>query len=151
MKIPVKDILFVVLQFVLFIAFVFEVGSMRIYFPVILFWIGVVMLVLGALITLIGVLQLNVHLSPFPSPLPGSRLIVKGVYKLVRHPIYTGIMMGFFGFAIIADSGYKLMVAAILSILFYFKTIYEEKRMVEVFSGYLEYKQRTGRFFPRLW
>ncbi|MGB3343917.1 MAG: isoprenylcysteine carboxylmethyltransferase family protein [Aequorivita sp.] len=151
MKIPIKDILFVVLQFVLFIAFVFEVGSMRIYFPVILFWIGVVMLVLGALITLIAVLQLNVHLSPFPSPLPGSRLIVKGVYKFVRHPIYTGIMMGFFGFAIIADSGYKLMVAAILSILFYFKSIYEEKRMVEVFSGYLEYKQRAGRFFPRLW
>lgn len=109
------------------------------------------MLVLGALITLIAVLQLNVHLSPFPSPLPGSRLIVKGVYKFVRHPIYTGIMMGFFGFAIIADSGYKLMVAAILSILFYFKSIYEEKRMVEVFSGYLEYKQRAGRFFPRLW
>jgi len=150
LKIPIKDILFVVLQFALFVAFAFEIGSMRIFFPVFLFWAGVFILVVGALITLVAVLQLNVHLSPFPSPLPGSRLIVNGVYKFVRHPIYTGIMMGFFGFAIIADSGYKLMVAAILSVLFYFKTIYEEKRMMEVYPDYAQYKQRAGRFFPKL-
>lgn len=150
MKIPIKDILFVLLQFALFVAFAFEVGSMRIYFPEILFWLGVVMLVLGALITLIAVLQLNVNLSPFPSPLPGSKLIANGVYKFIRHPIYTGIMMAFFGFAIIADSGYKLAITLTLSLLFYFKTIYEEKRLMEMFPDYSEYKQRSGRFFPKL-
>ena len=150
MKIPIKDILFVLLQFALFVAFAFEVGSMRIYFPEILFWLGVVMLVLGALITLIAVLQLNVNLSPFPSPLPGSKLIANGVYKFIRHPIYTGIMMAFFGFAIIADSGYKLAITLTLSLLFYFKTIYVEKRLMEMFPDYSEYKQRSGRFFPKL-
>lgn len=137
-------------QFALFVAFAFEVGSMRIFFPEFLFWTAVAFLVFGAFITLIAVLQLNVHLSPFPSPLPGSKLIVNGIYKLVRHPIYTGILMGFFGFAIIADSGYKLIVTLILSILFYFKTIYEEKRMMEVYPDYAQYKQRAGRFFPKL-
>ena len=139
-----------VLQFVLFVAFVFEVKPMRILFPIVIFWIGVFLLVFGGLITLVAILQLNVHLSPFPSPLPGSRLIVNGVYKLVRHPIYTGIMMAFFGFAIIDDSGYKLIVAALLSVLFYFKSIYEEKRMMKVYPDYAEYKQRTGRFSPKL-
>lgn len=150
MKIPFKDILFVLLQFVLFIAFAFEVGSMRIYFPEFLFWIGVALLVIGAFITLIAVLQLNVHLSPFPSPLPGSKLIVNGIYKSIRHPIYTGILMAFFGLAIIADSGYKLMIAAILFLLFYLKSNYEEKRLIEIFPDYSDYKKRSGRFFPKI-
>ncbi len=150
MKIPFKDILFVLLQFVLFIAFAFEVGAMRIYFPEFLFWIGVALLVLGTFITLIAVLQLNVHLSPFPSPLPGSKLIVNGIYKSIRHPIYTGILMAFFGLAIIADSGYKLMIAAILFLLFYLKSNYEEKRLIEIFPDYSDYKKRSGRFFPKI-
>jgi protein-S-isoprenylcysteine O-methyltransferase Ste14 len=132
------------------VAFVFDVGSLRIYFPEWLFWIGVVLLILGALTTLIAVLQLNLHLSPFPSPLPGSKLIVTGVYKFIRHPIYTGIITVFFGYAIIADSGYKLLVALILTVLFYFKSKYEEKRLIDLFPDYLEYKKKSGRFFPRL-
>ncbi|MCZ4318655.1 methyltransferase [Aequorivita viscosa] len=151
MRIPFKDILFVLLQFAFFVAFVFEVGAMRIYFPEIVFWIGVGMLGLGALVTTIVVLQLNIHLSPFPSPLPGSKLIVKGVYKFVRHPIYTGIIMAFIGFAIIADSGYKLLVAILLALLFYFKSVYEENRLMEVFTNYSEYKKRSGRFLPKIW
>ncbi|MEM0517256.1 MULTISPECIES: methyltransferase family protein [Aequorivita] len=150
MRIPIADIVFVLLQFVLFVAFVFDVGSMRIYFPEWLFWIGVLLLILGALTTLIAVLQLNVHLSPFPSPLPGSKLIVTGVYKFIRHPIYTGIMIAFFGFAIIADSGYKLLITLLLIVLFYFKSKYEERRLAAIFPGYLEYKRKSGRFFPGL-
>lgn len=150
MRNPITDILFVLLQFILFVAFVFDVGSLRIYFPEWLFWIGVVLLILGALTTLIAVLQLNLHLSPFPSPLPGSKLIVTGVYKFIRHPIYTGIITVFFGYAIIADSGYKLLVALILTVLFYFKSKYEEKRLIDLFPDYLEYKKKSGRFFPRL-
>ena len=139
------------LQFALFVAFAFEVGAMKILFPAFLFWIGVMLFILGAFITVVAVLQLNVNLSPFPSPLPGSKLLVNGIYKFIRHPIYTGIMSAFFGFALIADSGYKLVIAVLLFILFYFKTIYEEKRLVVMFPDYLEYKQRSGRFFPRLW
>lgn len=136
------------LQFLLFIAFSFEVDSLTILFPVILFWLGVIIFVLGAFITLTAALQLNVHLSPFPSPLPGSKLIENGVYRFIRHPIYTGIILSFFGFAIISDSGYRLVIAAVLFLLFYYKTRYEEKRLIEKFPNYLEYKNRSGRFFP---
>lgn len=150
MRIPILDIVFVLLQLALFIAFAYDVRAMAIYFPVYLFWFGVAILVLGALITTTGALQLNVHLSPFPSPLPGSSLIENGVYRWVRHPIYTGILMGFTGFAIIADSGYKLLITAMLLLLFYLKSKYEEKRLELNFSDYSEYKKRTGRFFPKL-
>ncbi len=149
MIITSKDILFVVLQLALFFLFSFDIHAWRIYFPVFMFWIGVGSLVVGAFIVIGSVLQLNVNLSPFPSPLPKSKLIVSGIYKYIRHPIYTGILMGFIGFSIIADSGYKLLISAILLLLFYFKSIYEEKRLMLVFPDYDLYRQKTGRFFPR--
>lgn len=149
MIITSKDILFVVLQLALFFLFSFDIHAWRIYFPVFMFWIGVGSLVVGAFIVIVSVLQLNVNLSPFPSPLPKSKLIVSGIYKYIRHPIYTGILMGFIGFSIIADSGYKLLISAILLLLFYFKSIYEEKRLMLVFPDYDLYRQKTGRFFPR--
>lgn len=138
------------LQFGLFVAFAFEMDVLRIYFPVYIFWIGVVVLVLGALLTTTAVLQLNVHLSPFPSPLLGSKLKQSGAYKIARHPIYTGILMSFFGYALIVDSGYKMIIALLLALLFYFKSSYEEKRLLNFFPDYIEYKKRTGRFFPKL-
>lgn len=149
MIITSKDILFVVLQLALFFLFSFDIHAWRIYFPVFMFWIGVGSLVIGAFIVIVSVLQLNVSLSPFPSPLPKSKLIVSGIYKYIRHPIYTGVFMGFIGFSIIADSGYKLLISAILLLLFYFKSIYEEKRLMLVFPDYDLYRQKTGRFFPR--
>ncbi len=150
MKIPLKDILFVLLQLLLFVAFVFDIESLTILFPIILFWFGVVIFILGVFITLVAVLQLNVHLSPFPSPLPGSKLIENGVYKFIRHPIYTGIILVFFGFAIISDSGYRMIISAVLFLLFYYKSLYEEKSLLEKFPSYLEYKNRAGRFFPSI-
>lgn len=150
MRIPFKDILFVLIQFGLFIAFFLEIEIVKIEFPEYLFWFGVVVLLMGALLTTTAVLQLNVHLSPFPSPLPGSKLIQNGAYKIARHPIYTGILMSFFGYALIVDSVYKLMIVALLFVLFYFKTIYEEKKLDNFFPEYSEYKKRTGRFFPKL-
>ncbi len=136
------------LQFLLFIAFSFEIDSMAIVFREVLFWFGVVIFVIGAFITITAALQLNFNLSPFPSPLPGSKLIENGVYRFIRHPIYTGLILSFFGFAIISDSGYRILITAVLFLLFYFKTIYEEKRLIEKFPNYLEYKSRSGRFFP---
>ena len=148
MKIPLKDILFVLIQFLLFIAFIFDFSSLTILFPAIAFWFGILIFVLGSLVTIVAVLQLNVNLSPFPSPLPGSKLIENGIYKFIRHPIYTGIILAFFGFALITDSGYRMLISGVLFLLFYYKTLYEEKRLIEKFQNYSEYKNRSGRFFP---
>lgn len=138
------------IQFLLFIAYIFNFESMTILLRTIVFWFGIFIFVLGGLTTVIAVLQLNVHLSPFPSPLPDSKLIENGVYKFIRHPIYTGIILAFFGFAFITDSGYRLLISAVLFALFYYKTLYEEKRLIENFPNYLEYRNRSGRFFPFL-
>src|SRR5690625_4997099 len=150
MIVTYKEMLFVLLQLALFFLFSFDIHAWRSYFPVVLFWVGVGSLVIGAFILIVGVVQLNVNLSFVPSPLAKFKLIVHGIYKYMRHPIYTGIFMGFLGFSIIADSGYKLLISVLLLLLFYFKSIYEEKRLQLMFPEYDEYRQKTGRFFPKL-
>lgn len=99
---------------------------------------------------MVAVLHLNIHLSPFPSPLLGAKLVETGIYKLVRHPIYTGLILAFYGYAVITDSGYRLLIATLLFVLFYIKSLYEEKCLIEKFPNYTEYKKRSGRFFPGL-
>lgn len=150
MKIPFSDIVFVIAQFVLIVIYFFEIPSLQIVFPELIFWIGLALLIFGAFISLVAVLQLNIHLSPFPSPLPGSKLIVTGIFKFVRHPIYTGVFLGMFGFGILNDSVYKLIISLLLFLLFYIKSKYEEIRLAEIFPEYPAYAGRTGRFFPKV-
>lgn len=147
-KVTKQDIGFVGLQFLLFLAFAYDVESIKILFPEIAFWLGVFLFVSGALITVIAVVQLNMNLSPFPSPLPGAKFIGNGIYKFIRHPIYTGLFSAFLGYAIISDSGYRIIISMLLLLLFYFKSKYEEKQLNLVFPQYSEYRKTTGRFFP---
>ncbi len=147
-KVTKHDVGFVGLQFILFLAYAYDVESIRFIFPVFIFWFGVFLFVIGVMITLIAVIQLNMNLSPFPSPLPGAKFIGSGVFKFVRHPIYTGLFMAFLGYAIISDSVYRIIISMILLILFYFKSQYEEKQLNIVFPQYAKYCETTGRFFP---
>lgn len=150
MKITKQDILFVVLQFVLIAAYVFEIENLKYSFPESVFWIAVVLLITGAFISLVAVLQLHVNLSPFPSPMPGAKLITTGIFKYIRHPIYTGIFLAFFGFSFFYDSVYKLLISIVLLLLFYFKSNYEEKQLIKMFPEYQKYALQTGRFFPKV-
>ena len=85
-----KNYIFVGIQLVLFIAFIIEIDTLKfnrldVFQPVFLVLSG-----LGFLIILTALLQLNTNLSPFPKPKNNATLITSGVYKYVRHPIYSG-------------------------------------------------------------
>lgn len=107
-------------------------------------------MILGIIIVLLAILQLHKNLSPFPSPKTNSELITVGLYKYIRHPIYTGIIVITIGYGLYTDSVYKILIALGLSILFYFKSKYEEQQLSIAFKSYKNYKKATGRFFPRL-
>ena len=44
------------------------------------------------------------NLTPFPEPLPGARLVESGAYRLVRHPIYGGLILGALGWGLLTAS-----------------------------------------------
>lgn len=150
MKLQTADFTFVFFQFVLFFLFVFEISQLRLTLPSFIQKTGIGSIFIGIIIILIALLQLNKNLSPFPTPKSTSQLITTGLYKFIRHPIYTGIMLTLLGYSLYTESGYKFLITLLLYILFSLKSRYEEKRLHIVFKNYADYKKHTGRFLPKI-
>lgn len=109
---------------------------------------GLWITILGGIIIVLALLQLNKNLSPFPTPKNNTTLLQNGLYKYMRHPIYTGIILFFIGDSVYQNSFYKLGISLLLVVLFHFKTNYEEQRLEQKFPDYKLYKSKTTKFFP---
>ena len=102
-------------------------------------------LVLGAA----GLVTLGENLSPFPTPRDDATLVARGVYCLVRHPIYGGILLGSAGVGIADGNPVVLGLTAALGVLFWFKSAHEEKRLMARFPDYAVYRgQVRHRLLP---
>ncbi len=109
---------------------------------------GIVISIVGVVFLLLSILQLNKNLSPFPSPKKNGQLVQNGVYSLVRHPIYLGILIAGFGYSLFSGSLYRLMVTGCLFVLFHFKSEYEEAMLSDKFEEYKDYQDSTPKLIP---
>lgn len=141
-----KDYLFVSIQFLLFGLYSFDFLP-AFELPQSIKYIGLIFSILGFSIAVLSVLQLNKNLTVFPTPKTDSELITFGMYKFSRHPIYTGLILFTFGYAIFKASYFKSAIALVLLLLFYFKTNYEEQKLLQKFPNYKDYKKKVNRFF----
>lgn len=89
-------------------------------------------------------------LTPMPSPRARAALLTSGLYRRVRHPVYSGLLVWAFGMAIAATSGLHFVLFILLWAFFHAKAAHEERLLAQKFSVYLEYAARTPRFFPAL-
>lgn len=87
----------------------------------------------------------------FGTPREKPELITTGVFRIVRHPIYTGAIL-FYLTAIISTLSIAAALFWFVIIGFYiYISRYEERILTEAFGhDYLEYKKRTGMLFPKL-
>ena len=75
-------------------------------------------------------------------------LVTTGPYRTIRHPIYTGIILGMIGTAI-AVSIYWLIAVVVLGAYFIYSAFVEERNMTRLFPGiYPEYKRSTKMLIP---
>ncbi len=149
-SIPLKDILYVGLQLVLFVLFFIPGSRSTVPAENFLKYCSIIVVFAGFIILLLAMLQLNKNLTPFPSPKADSTLIQEGLYRYVRHPIYSGILLIASGMSLYDLSVWRGGVTLMLGILFYFKSRYEEVLLQRRFGAYREYQMKTGRFFPML-
>lgn len=146
-KVKRKDILLVTIQFILLILFYIPIIPSVFQTPSVIKYVGVIISILGFLVIVIAILQLNKNLTPFPTPKENGVLINTGLYKYVRHPIYSGIFLAAIGIAFYTGSYWQLAISFILLILFYYKSKYEESLLTEKYKEYENYKNVTRRFF----
>jgi protein-S-isoprenylcysteine O-methyltransferase Ste14 len=143
-----KGNLLVVLQFILIAAIVLmaidEVNVPWIYFG------GVLFIAPGLIILYFSLKQLGASLTVHPEPRKNAKLIETGIYRFVRHPIYTGLLIATFGSVVQSMAVVKLAVWLLLVVLLNFKARWEEKLLSATYADYPDYMKRTGRFVPRL-
>ncbi len=109
---------------------------------------GQTLLVAGALLTVTGVLSLGRWLTPFPQPLPESPLRTGGAYALVRHPLYSGILLMTFGWSLYSNSLAGLAFDAMLFVFFDRKAAREEIWLAGKFPDYTAYRHRVKKLVP---
>jgi len=82
----------------------------------------------------------------------GNKLCTSGAFKYFRHPLYAAFLSVFdFGLALYLNSVVYIIWAIALHPVWHWVIGYEEKLMIGVFGqDYIDYQNRTGRFFPRL-
>ena len=143
-----KDIVYVGTQLSLFILYVIPLNLTPLHLKFIIKISGLILGLIGLLIVLVAILQLNKTLSPFPTPKESGTLIQTGLYKYIRHPIYSGIILTTIGFGHFDESIWKIGIGFSLWVLFFFKSKYEEQLLLARFSGYKKYMEKTYKFFP---
>lgn len=117
-------------------------------------WLEVLATVLffGGLI-LIGLAALGLGSALTPTPVPTKRgsLNTGGLYRFVRHPIYTGVLAVVAAMTIRSGSWLHLAIAAVTVVFFDQKAAWEETRLRASYPGYARYAAATPKFVPRPW
>ena len=109
---------------------------------------GMMAIAAGAILFVRGLADLGGSLTPFPHPRTDATLVESGVYGLVRHPIYGGLILGSLGWSLVQASFAALIATASIAVFFVLKSSLEESWLLQRFEGYAAYRTRTRRFIP---
>jgi protein-S-isoprenylcysteine O-methyltransferase Ste14 len=107
--------------------------------------IGWIVLFAGAVVIVIALVSIRLKAA---APSTGDKLVNKGIYSLVRHPIHTGTFLEFTGLFLLWPS-VQTVIACILGFIWILvQTKYEEKDLLKRIPEYRDYMKQVPRFFP---
>ncbi len=87
----------------------------------------------------------------YAAPRRSGTLITSGVYSFIRHPMYSGVIIGLAGY-VIAFGSWPFAPACLAVAFFYtVKSIKEERILAAKYPDYPEYQRRTWRFLPYIY
>jgi protein-S-isoprenylcysteine O-methyltransferase Ste14 len=116
-------------------------------------WLGGALLAVGAIVVVECFARFALVGLGTPAPIAPTRdLVVSGLYRHVRNPMYLGVVAAIVGQALLLGSrvvlGYAVFVWAAF---FAFVVLYEEPALERRFgSSYQDYRANVRRWWPRL-
>ena len=109
-------------------------------------------MVVGTVLASAGLVALGANnLTALPYPRDKATLVTSGPYAIVRNPIYSGLILGSFGWGLWLNSVVTLLFAVGLFLLFDLKTRKEQAWLVERFPEYGAYCAHVKKLIPWLY
>ena len=98
------------------------------------------------------VLRENTYLARTIKVEEGQTVIDKGLYGIIRHPMYLATVILFLSMPLVLGSLISFFVFLMYPVLIIFRIIYEEKLLEKELVGYIDYKKKVKyRLFPFIW
>jgi protein-S-isoprenylcysteine O-methyltransferase Ste14 len=115
-------------------------------------WLGVALTAIGGALRLAPVFILGDRFSGLVAIQPGHALVTNGLYGVIRHPSYLGLLLGALGWALAFRSGVGVLLAVLLIPPVIARIHSEEALLREQFGAqYDGYRSRTSRLVPGLY
>ena len=89
----------------------------------------------------------NVH----PEPKTNGQLVTTGPYRLIRHPMYSAVLLLAAALTVAAGSALACLAWVALLAVLWVKAMLEERWLRECHPHYASYCQRSKRFIPWLY
>ncbi len=108
-----------------------------------------ILLLLSLLVAMIGFLQLSSIGKPKGFFENTTKLVESGLYRFIRHPLYSSLILGTWGAALKNPDVLSLVIALAATLCYYLTAKVEEEEMLVKFGDeYRAYMKRTRRFLP---
>jgi protein-S-isoprenylcysteine O-methyltransferase Ste14 len=115
-------------------------------------WLGVVLFAVGGALRLWPVFVLGRRFSGLVAIQPGHKLVTNGVYGVIRHPSYLGLLVNSLGWALAFRSGVGVLLTALIIPPLLARIRAEEALLRTQFGDEFDaYRARTSRLIPGLY
>lgn len=112
---------------------------------------GTTVVVAGIVLGLWSGRLLGSALTPTPVPVVGAGLRTSGAYRLVRHPIYSAVLLAAIGFCIAVGTLWTVTGVVVLTAFFVGKSRWEDRLLADVYGDeWTAWAARTGALVPRI-
>ena len=112
-------------------------------------WIGIALYAVGGMLRLWPVFVLGNRFSGLVAIQPGHTLVTGGIYKIIRHPSYLGLLINTLGWGLAFRSGVGVLLVVALTPFLVARIRSEEALLRDQFGDeYEAYRAHTSRLIP---
>ena len=135
--------------------------KLGVYIIIIEFMLDPLVVLLGALFSVLAIILMFLGFfsmgDSFRMGIPDTieaqspKLVISGIFRYIRNPGFLGLDFAVCSTFLLAPSIVTLILMISTWILFHLQILDEEKFLLKVHGEkYIEYKQLTGRYFPKI-
>lgn len=108
--------------------------------------------ILGVLLGVWAILAMRIpEVSVLPEVRAAARLVTRGPYRVIRHPMYSSLLLFGLGLVMGTPSLLRWLIWLALLVNLVVKLNYEERLLAQRFPEYPAYQQRTWRIVPLIY